>query len=247
MTRSVFLLFLALAVGSSQAVSQDQEVLSKLKPGDILFQNTGTELFREATNSDITHMGMLARHDGEWVVLQAFNKVERTPLQQFLRQGAGWRVTIKRLKEPVKIEPVIKAAESYLGQRYDNSFQWNDKASRAQYCSELVHKAYAQGAGVSLGDVVPVHSLDFSSEVVLKTGIIRAAGTRHLKRMDAIAKLVAKHGSMSKLIASGDWAKVKQWLGKDFNRFEEMISSDLVTPISLHDSPLLEEVWSNMP
>jgi Permuted papain-like amidase enzyme, YaeF/YiiX, C92 family len=55
---------------------------------------------------------------------------------------------------------VVRAAKKELGKHYDAKYQWDDETL---YCSELVVKAFARGADLSIGKQDQVKNLALSA------------------------------------------------------------------------------------
>ena len=74
----------------------------------------------------------------------------------------------KRLKKPLSATDIaqMKAAGArYKGKHYDTLFQWSDSK---MYCSELIWKIYAQGAGIELCKPDPFSDFPLSAPSVKK-------------------------------------------------------------------------------
>jgi len=145
--------------------SQDQ---AAWKEGDILFHTSRSAqslAIQQATRSQWSHMGLLFRKGGRWMVLEAVQPVKYTPVEAWIRRGAGGRVVAKRLAQldVVGASKVQKAAEAFLGRPYDLAFEWSDTRI---YCSELVWKAYERAVGLRLGRLQTLEEFDLSSPVV---------------------------------------------------------------------------------
>jgi hypothetical protein len=149
-------LLLVLA-GACLPGSSSAESLVALEPllreGDIVFQeslSSQSAALKAATGSRYTHVGLLEQHGGGWVVLEAVSPVKRTPLDAWVARGAEGHAVVKRVQaveDPSVLTAVLSTAEGWLGRPYDLPFLWSDDAL---YCSELVWKAYARGAGLEL-------------------------------------------------------------------------------------------------
>jgi len=125
------------------------------------------DIIEEATDSRITHVGIVDRKGDEWVVIEAFGSaVQVTPLDKFLDRSGGY-YSVKKIRgihgKPKKVDKFIGAARKFLGTPYDAEFRYdNDKL----YCSELVAEA-ARASGVNLFSVeVPVRWLNLDSQLV---------------------------------------------------------------------------------
>ena len=128
----------------------------KLKQGDLLFQNTGTDkidnAIKEVTATSMaknySHVGMAMEKEGQWFVLEAIPKegICQTPLTKFLNRNKNKfnksQTTVARL-DPY-FQPYISKAIEYGIERidtpYDEIFLWDDDA---YYCSELVYKMFS--------------------------------------------------------------------------------------------------------
>jgi hypothetical protein len=124
-----------------------------LEMGDVVLQTSRSAQSRAiqwATASPWSHVGIVeVRRDGAFVI-EAIGKVSRTPWRSWRARGGGGRVLVLRpraLGAAARARAVAEARR-HLGKPYDARFGWSDDR---MYCSELVVKAYARGAGVTLG------------------------------------------------------------------------------------------------
>jgi hypothetical protein len=143
-----------------------------IQDGDIVFQNSRSsqsDAIRRATHSPWTHMGIVIYRSGNPYVLEAAATVRMTPFRSWTKRGVGGHYVVKRLK---KGGPRIGAPEMtrahglvgrYLRKDYDLAFEWSDDR---MYCSELVWKIYMRAAGIRIGDLQPMSSLDLGDPVV---------------------------------------------------------------------------------
>jgi uncharacterized protein YycO len=94
---------------------------------------------------------------GAWVV-EAVQPVQRVPFAKWKARGVKGRILVLRPKalSDAQRQQVVDAAKTHLGKPYDWRFGWDDEA---MYCSELVRKAYALGAGVEYGKMERLGSL----------------------------------------------------------------------------------------
>jgi permuted papain-like amidase YaeF/Yiix C92 family enzyme len=143
-----------------------------LRAGDIVFQTSRSaqsEAVQLATHSRYSHMGLVLPHAGRLEVLEAGRQVKFTPLPQWIGQGVGGRLAVKRLKDPSALSDpgalarLERAALEFQGRPYDPYFEWSDDRI---YCSELVWKACERGLGLHLGELATLGSFDLSSEAV---------------------------------------------------------------------------------
>ena len=158
------LLLLALQTTSLRA--------DELHSWDIIFQTSRSSqsvAIQKATHSVYSHMGLILRRGATIEVLEAADKVRRTPLAQWIAEGVEGRYVVMRLRDAERRLPadavmrLQAAAESFLGRPYDSYFEWSDTSL---YCSELVWKVYALGAGIRLGKLVKLREFDLSDPLV---------------------------------------------------------------------------------
>jgi hypothetical protein len=178
--RSLILLTLLVAAGAAfglWSLSHDGPALSKtqqdaLREGDIVFQQTGGEQGRAvqlATGSPWTHVGILFKEGGQWMVYEAVGPVLSTPLDVWSAHGADGHWVAKRWVGAEKMDAaklraqLHKAGARFQGLPYDLQFRWSDDRI---YCSELVWKMYAEGPGVVLCKPKPMRDHALGSPAV---------------------------------------------------------------------------------
>lgn len=172
----LFAPFALLALGTAMTVpavhSKKSTPITLIHEGDLLFQHIGGaqgEALRLATHSPWTHVGIAFLEEGRWLVLEAVGPVKRTPLREWIEQGAGHYVAKRMRGEPLSAEALAKlraAAKPHMGKAYDWQFLWSDEKI---YCSELVWKLYAEGLGIHLCEPKPLKDYDLGSEIVQRT------------------------------------------------------------------------------
>ncbi|MFW6323894.1 MAG: YiiX/YebB-like N1pC/P60 family cysteine hydrolase [Desulfovibrionales bacterium] len=140
------------------------------KTGDIVFQDIDTPQGRAvelATHSRYTHMGLVLIRKEHAFVLEAYDGVGLTPLQEWIDRGIGDHVVIKRLqnvnlqKEDARDFHLMALA--YTGREYDYFFEWSDEMF---YCSELVWKMYHRILGIRLGELKRMRNFDLTDPFV---------------------------------------------------------------------------------
>ena len=168
--RTLLFLNLALILGTLLAVGAlrplpvhlAKDRTSLLREGDTVFQQTGGEQGRAvqlATGSPWTHVGVLFKEQDRWMVYEAVGPVLYTPLEEWAAHGADGHWVVKRWVDAENQEPntlrsaLKKAGARFNGLPYDSEFRWGDERI---YCSELVWKMYAEGAGVRLCEPKPM-------------------------------------------------------------------------------------------
>jgi len=155
---------------SAKGAALDERLLHA---GDLIFhqsRSAQSQAIQAATHSRYSHMGMLWRQDGQWMVYEAVDPVQLTPLRDWVRRGAGGHFVVKRLRdESVLTRDVLtrmrEVGERYRGKPYDLYFGWSDDRI---YCSELVWKIYEAGAGVEIGRLQRLRAFDLSAPLVRK-------------------------------------------------------------------------------
>lgn len=137
-----------------------------LQSGDVVLQASTSErsaLIRKASRSPYSHVGIIEVAKDGVFVLEAIQPVSRTPLASWAKRGEGGWVTVLRPKglDGAARNRVVAAAKKELGKPYDARYRWDDERL---YCSELVVKAFARGASLSIGKQEVVKTLELSDE-----------------------------------------------------------------------------------
>lgn len=143
----------------------------KPQDGDIVFQTSRSPqslAIQLATKSPYSHMGIVFLEGGTPTVLEAVQPVTTTPLAQWIQRGQDGHYVAKRLRDasqltPDRLENMQSIGEGFLGKDYDWTFQWSDDRI---YCSELVWKIYADGAGIRLGELETLADFDLSDPMI---------------------------------------------------------------------------------
>jgi hypothetical protein len=154
------LLVVAWLVGHT-AVAAPRGLEGQLRTGDVVFHTSRSRqsaAIQAATDSPLSHVGLVEVTPQGLFVVEAVQPVKRTPFARWKARGVGGRLLVLRpggLSEAQR-EAALKAARAYLGKPYDWRFGWGDEAL---YCSELVRKAYAAGAGVEYGKMEKLGAL----------------------------------------------------------------------------------------
>lgn len=144
---------------------------SILREGDIIFHQSysdQSEAVRIATSSKFSHMAIIFKYKGRFMIFEAVQPVKISSITEFARRG-GNSFVIKRLKDrdsvltPETIEKMKIQGKKYLGKNYDYQFRWDDKRI---YCSELVWKIYKYGAGIEVGRLQYARDMNLDNPVV---------------------------------------------------------------------------------
>lgn len=150
---ALFLLVGLLVWGPLNAAAVASEV--KIKAGDIIFQELagGQNLaVRLVTGSRYTHCGIIMESQGELAVYEAIGPVDWKPVDKWIERGVDGHYVVMRLKDDSvltvdTLAAMMQSGAELKGRPYDLWFQWSDDNI---YCSELVWKMYARGAGINL-------------------------------------------------------------------------------------------------
>jgi len=138
------------------------------KDGDIIFhtsKSSQSKMLQIATNSNITHVGVIFFKLGKPYVFEAVNPVKVTPLREFINRGVGSKYSIKRTKTSIsnsELKIMMEYGKKQIGKPYDLKFEWSDSKI---YCSELVWKIY-HTAGISLCDIKTFSEFNLNRPIV---------------------------------------------------------------------------------
>jgi len=141
-----------------------------LQEGDIVFSSSARgqgEAIIAATGSRYTHCGIVIRHSGRLMVLEAVQPVGITTLEAFISHSSPGTFKAMRINAAPTPESYRKArawAVAQIGRNYDPRFLWDDTNL---YCSELVWKIY-QKAGLELCAPRSFSDYDLEKPVVRK-------------------------------------------------------------------------------
>ncbi|RKH09916.1 peptidase [Corallococcus praedator] len=152
----------ARGVEAAPHTAEGTGVEAKVRTGDVVFQTSGSrqsKAIQVATHSPLSHVGLVEVTPEGAFVVEAVQPVKRTPFGQWKARGVKGRLLVLRPTgvEAAAKERVVAEAKRHLGKPYDALFGWGDEA---MYCSELVRKAYAAGAGVEYGKMEKLGTLD---------------------------------------------------------------------------------------
>lgn len=198
--------------------------LDKLPPlhnGDLVFQTIRshqTTAILLASHTIYSHVGMMKLlPDGTPMVVEAVGPVREIPFKQWLHQGIGQRLMIKRWSDlsAEQAQAILAAARLDYGKPYDFFFLLDDKRI---YCSELVYRAYQAGAQTRLGTLQKVAELDIDNFAVQK--LLHERWQRH-----PLCQAAATNNFESCLTI------IKQ--------------QDIITPVSIADDIRLQTVYDN--
>jgi len=140
--------------------------LPQLRDGDIVFQTidgSQTLAILFASRSVYSHVGMIKiAENGTPFVVEAVGPVREVTLDEWIEQGIGGRITVKRLDNltPEEARTALDAASVFNGRPYDIYFRSDDDAI---YCSELVRNAFLRGPRIELGRLETVRDLNIDN------------------------------------------------------------------------------------
>ncbi len=168
--RGASILFLMVLVLTAAMLSSCKR---KFLDGDIVFQHSVSSqstAVSNATDSELTHMGIIYFIDGEIFVFEAINTTTFTPLKEWRARGESKKYIVMRLKTfpddlTSKITKAVEYAKTLQGKSYDSLFLWSDDEI---YCSELVWKVYYYGLGIKLCELKRFADYDLSSSEVAR-------------------------------------------------------------------------------
>ncbi len=129
-----------------------------LQVGDLVFIRLRARPFVEAADvmmSWVNHVGVvLSTHHKEPVIAESVVPMSRlTRLSRVIDGSEFWRVSIKRLPEPLTARQQVRLQEAVrqrLGVLYDGGFKLR---SRRQFCSKFAREVIAEAAGYKLGEI----------------------------------------------------------------------------------------------
>jgi len=158
------------------------------KNGDLIFQtsvNTQTQILKVATQSNLTHVGIIYIKSGTLYVFEAVGPVKLTLLSEWVKKGDGGNYIVSRLSsglDETQLNKLYTYCLNQKGKRYDSKFQWSDSKI---YCSELVWKAY-NAIGIKLSSPKTFEDFNISSSIV-KQEIKKRYGENFIKEELVVA------------------------------------------------------------
>ena len=153
-----------------------------LESGDIIFQtslSSQSKFIQEATNSKLSHVGIVYIKDGEPYVFEAVEPVKITPLNVWVTRGENNNYKVYRTITPLSntdLNTMYEYCLTQKGKHYDTKFQWDDNKI---YCSELVWYTY-KSIGVELSTPSTFSDFNIKSKEI-KTEIIRRYGDKFVE------------------------------------------------------------------
>jgi hypothetical protein len=144
------------------AVAAPQPLEGRLKTGDLVFHTSRSRqsvAIRAATESPLSHVGLVEVTPRGVFVVEAVQPVQRVPFAKWKARGVKGHILVLRPEALPETQRAAAVAEAkrHLGKPYDWHFGWDDEAL---YCSELARKAYTRAAGVDYGKMERLGSLN---------------------------------------------------------------------------------------
>jgi Permuted papain-like amidase enzyme, YaeF/YiiX, C92 family len=194
--------------------------LPSLQNGDIVFQTSHSSQSTAvsfASRSVYSHTGIVELDaSGNAFIEEATGPVQLTAIDDWIKQGIGGRIMIKRLEGllPQQAKDILSAAHKYDGLPYDIFFL-PDKEHI--YCSELVRLAFEEGSKIEVGKIQTVRELDVDG--FLAQRLIKSRWAKH---------------------------PLCQATGETFEKcYPRILNQTLVTPASIAEDPRMKTIFSN--
>jgi hypothetical protein len=216
---AALILIAAATAGWLYAASADDR-LPQLRDGDLVFQTSTSNRSAAillATADLFSHMGIIKRVDGGFVVIEASDHVKETPLQAWINRGFFKRVAIYRDANltPDQVGKILATAKTLYGKPYDIFFSLNNDAI---YCSELPYLSF-KAAGISIGRVQKLSELHVNNVLVKR--LIR-------QRWQRDAECTSKGYDFEQC-------------------YQHLLDQDLITPASIAQDGQFARIYSNYP
>ena len=194
------LLLLLFILISNSTSSQDYSA----KDADVIFHtslSSQSQHIQDATNSNLSHVGIIYIKDGKSYVFEAVGPVKITPLDEWIYRGKDNKYKVYRSIRPLSETDLNKMYDycvSQQGKDYDVKFQWNDDKI---YCSELVWYAY-NSIGIELSIPKPFSDFDIEKEEIKKE-IIRRYGNKFVQSEPVVSpKCLAESKYLEKIFSN---------------------------------------------
>ena len=172
----------------NRAKRWEQWASSHLQDGDLLFVQGESrillglvdfsKLCTELADSQFSHIALVAREQGQWVVYDTvLTGPRRTPFGQFMADRRVWKVAVKRLRPEYRAR--VPQAIAYCRQvvetgiAFDDDFRLNNDRL---YCSELIEVAFRHG-GIALSEPIAINRLPGFDRVAKTTLRVVEAAT----------------------------------------------------------------------
>lgn len=216
----------------------DEELENLLQEGDLVFQATMSSQagpIAKATDSPITHVGLVFRENDEFRVLEAVEPVREISFREFRAKGTRQAVCVKRPPEGFEMKKVLEEGRRFLGGRYDLLFDWSDQK---MYCSELTYKAFERGSDLKIGQMQKVKALDFSSIAVQMLMVRRMNLNLNFSDRIRFHRMLSRHKTFEAWMNSSDWKE-----GMFSTETLAYLNSPILTPVGQYSDPRLKDIY----
>lgn len=145
---------------------------AEIRPGDLILISLNCyscPIIESETNSPYSHSGLLVQENGDWFVLEALAKVQKTPLakfKQYVRPGTQphyYRLKEWAFEDPTRNQKLLLEFKNrFEGLPFDSLYLWDNYNSQNQellYCSEMITKLLNQ----FLTNPIPTDPMDFTN------------------------------------------------------------------------------------
>lgn len=124
-------------------------VAVELAEGDLVYialKGAAGGAISDSSGSVASHIGIVTLHPDGPRVIHSYGRVREEPLARFLAKGTGPHA-VNRFAYPdhATRDAVVEGARRFLGWPYDRKYRIDN---RELYCSELVYRAFLDGAGL---------------------------------------------------------------------------------------------------
>ncbi len=144
--------------------------------GDLLFQdldcgplcNAIENVEKGYNNTRISHVGIVVKDNGKWYVAEAYRKVQKTPLREFLHRSTDAhgnpKIIVGRIKKQYSTYATLfkQILDTLYGKPYDDEFLTNNGK---YYCCELVYEIFQDKNGKHLFDLQPMQFSQQSNRI----------------------------------------------------------------------------------
>lgn len=144
----------------------------RVQEGDLIFQelkNSDSRAMKLITGNKYTHVGVILKYKGKFIVLESNGNVRRTELGQFLKKGVNAQYIIKRFKNykdffsEEKYSKLRDASNQFIGKHSDLYYGWGDEKL---YSAELVWKFFKEALDIELCQLKKFKDYDYSHPYV---------------------------------------------------------------------------------
>lgn len=146
-----------LGKGKEKDTALCQAIREQIKPGDIVFISSESEVFKNVAKSTLSwtsHVGLaLADSNKQIYVYESTLPLSRkTALCDFVKRTSNDEIAVMRPKrdlDPESIKKLQTKSESLMGRVYHTGFDYDTKTRL--YCSKFVYDVYLEALGLEIG------------------------------------------------------------------------------------------------